>query len=55
LREELADRERKIRSLDEKFIEFNQRRQDALKRIDELIAQIDQLANVADPSASEVS
>jgi uncharacterized coiled-coil DUF342 family protein len=55
LREELAQRESHIQKLDEQFIGLNQRRQDALKRIDELIAQIDHLAAASDDSASEVS
>ena len=43
LRHDLLERERRIRHLDEQLLEANQRRQDVGKRIDELIAQIDQL------------
>jgi chromosome segregation ATPase len=43
LRRELEQRSQRIRALDGKLLEANQKRQDVLKRIDELIAQIDQL------------
>jgi chromosome segregation ATPase len=43
LRAKLSARDRRIRRLDEKLLETNQRRQDALKRIDNLIAQLDLL------------
>jgi chromosome segregation ATPase len=43
LRAKLSERDRRVRRLDEKLLETNQRRQDALKRIDNLIAQLDQL------------
>jgi peptidoglycan hydrolase CwlO-like protein len=43
LREELNGRDSRIRSLDDQILEMNQNRQDAAKRIDDLIAQIDQL------------
>ena len=43
LRGELEDRALRMRTLDEQLIQSNQRRQDAVKRIDELIAQMDQL------------
>ena len=43
LRHDLLEREQRIRNLDEELLEANQRRQDVGKRIDELIAQIDQL------------
>jgi len=43
LRRELEQRGQRIRSLDGKLLEANQKRQDVVKRIDELIAQIDQL------------
>jgi septal ring factor EnvC (AmiA/AmiB activator) len=43
LRRELEQRAQRIRALDGKLLEANQRRQDVAKRIDELIAQIDQL------------
>jgi septal ring factor EnvC (AmiA/AmiB activator) len=43
LRRELELRGQRIRALDGKILEANQKRQDVVKRIDELIAQIDQL------------
>ncbi|HEY8153358.1 MAG TPA: hypothetical protein VII72_04425 [Myxococcota bacterium] len=43
LRRELELRSQRIRALDGKLLEANQKRQDVVKRIDELIAQIDQL------------
>lgn len=43
LRADLEGRESRIRSLDDQILEMNQSRQDAAKRIDDLIAQIDQL------------
>ncbi len=43
LRSELEQRELRVRSLDDELLEMNQRRQDATKRIDDLIAQIDQI------------
>jgi hypothetical protein len=43
LRTALAEGGQRIRTLDSKLIEANQRRQDAYKRIDELIAHLDQL------------
>jgi septal ring factor EnvC (AmiA/AmiB activator) len=43
LRRELEQRGQRIRALDGKLLEANQKRQDVAKRIDELIAQIDQL------------
>jgi chromosome segregation ATPase len=43
LRAECARLERLLVERDAKLRELNQRRQDALKRIDELIAQIDRL------------
>ena len=43
LRRELEQRSQRIRALDGKLLEANQKRQDVVKRIDELIAQIDQL------------
>jgi len=41
LRAELDGRDSRIRSLDDQILELNQTRQDAAKRIDDLIAQID--------------
>jgi len=43
LRRELELRGQRIRALDGRLLEANQKRQDVAKRIDELIAQIDQL------------
>ena len=43
LREELGERDSRIRSLDDQILEMNQNRQDAAKRIDDLIAQLDQM------------
>lgn len=43
LRRELEHRNQRIRALDGKLLEANQKRQDVAKRIDELIAQIAQL------------
>jgi septal ring factor EnvC (AmiA/AmiB activator) len=43
LRTDLEGRDSRIRSLDDQILEMNQSRQDAAKRIDDLIAQIDQL------------
>ncbi len=43
LREELADRERRLRALDERLFEMSQRRQDVAKRIDDLITTVEQL------------
>lgn len=50
LRRKLEERARKVRSLEEKLIEANQKRQDVAKRIDELVAQLDHLdAQLAGP------
>jgi septal ring factor EnvC (AmiA/AmiB activator) len=43
LRRTLHEQEQHVRNLDAKIREANQRRQDVGKRIDDLIAQIDQL------------
>ena len=43
LRRELEHKSQRIRALDGKLLEANQKRQDVAKRIDELIKQIDQL------------
>src|SRR5262245_30421501 len=42
LRRELEQRGQRIRALDTKLLEANQKRLDVVKRIDELIAQIEQ-------------
>ena len=41
--EEVRGRDQRIRALEEELLASNQCRQDVVKRIDELIAQIDQL------------
>jgi chromosome segregation ATPase len=43
LRSEIEEGERRIRNLDSELLAANQRRQDAYKRIDELISHLDQL------------
>jgi septal ring factor EnvC (AmiA/AmiB activator) len=43
LRQELEQKNQRIRALDGKLLGANQRRQDIAKRIDELIARINQL------------
>jgi hypothetical protein len=43
LRTALAEGGQRIRALDSELIAANQRRQDAYKRIDELISHLDQL------------
>ncbi len=43
LRGEVDTERRRIRSLEGRLLEANQKRQDVAKRIDELIAQIDHL------------
>ncbi len=43
LRDRVSENAARIRSLEEQLLEANQRRQDVAKRIDELIAQLDQL------------
>jgi peptidoglycan hydrolase CwlO-like protein len=43
LREQLASRVQRIQALESELRHANQRRQDIAKRVDELIAQIDQL------------
>ena len=43
LRGNLGERNHRIRTLETQLLEANQRRQDTSKRIDELIAQLDQL------------
>ncbi len=43
LRDELGERNQRVRWLEAQLLEANQRRQDTTKRIDELIAQLDQL------------
>ena len=43
VREDLGERNLRIRTLEAQLLEANQRRQDTSKRIDELIAQLDQL------------
>jgi chromosome segregation ATPase len=43
LRGDLGERNQRIRVLEAQLLEANQRRQDSCKRVDELIAQLDQL------------
>jgi chromosome segregation ATPase len=43
LEETLAEREARIRSLDDEMLQVNQSRRDAAKRIDELIAVLDRI------------
>ena len=43
LRGDLTERNHRIRTLETQLLDANQRRQDTSKRIDELIAQLDQL------------
>ena len=43
LRAEDEKKERRIRELDEQLLDANQRRQEASKRIEELISQLDHL------------
>jgi chromosome segregation ATPase len=54
LRSDLGERNHRIRVLETQLLEANQRRQDTTKRIDELIAQLDQLEgqlSSAEPTA----
>ena len=56
LRTELDERVRRIRELEDVVLESNQKRQDVIKRVDELIAQIDQLdAQLAHPKPQGLS
>jgi chromosome segregation ATPase len=51
LRNDLVDKGRRIRALDEQLLHANQLRQDVAKRVDELIARIDALDAQLDESA----
>ena len=54
LRGDLGERNQRIRVLEAQMLEANQRRQDTCKRVDELIAQLDQLdAQLASSEPSE--
>jgi len=53
LRADLEGRDSRIRSLDDQILEMNQTRQDAAKRIDDLIAQVDQLDERFGSSSSD--
>ena len=53
LRADLEGRDSRIRSLDDQILQMNQNRQDAAKRIDDLIAQIDQLGERFSASSSD--
>jgi peptidoglycan hydrolase CwlO-like protein len=50
---DLEGRDSRIRSLDDQILEMNQNRQDAAKRIDDLIAQIDHLDERFSASSSD--
>jgi chromosome segregation ATPase len=43
LRRKVEEKARRIRGLEERILEANQKRQDVAKRIDELVAQLDHL------------
>ena len=43
LRRELDEKVERLRALEEQLLEANQRRKDVAKRVDDLIAQLDQL------------
>jgi len=43
LRGQLLERARHLEGLDERLLDANQRRQDALKRVDDLIARLEQM------------
>ena len=43
LRERIAQRDARIKTLDARLVQSNQLRRDAAKRIDELLAQLDRL------------
>jgi len=43
LRRKVEEKARQIRTLEERLLEANQKRQDVAKRIDELMAQLDHL------------
>jgi septal ring factor EnvC (AmiA/AmiB activator) len=43
LRERLAQRDARLKSLDAQLVESNQTRRDAAKRVDELIAQLERV------------
>lgn len=53
IRRELGEAARRVRSLDGQLLAANQRRQDASKRIDELIAHLDQLDSQLDQELEE--
>lgn len=56
LRRRLEEREERVRALDGKLLELNQTRRDAAKRLDDLLAQIDQLdARLGGAGASDAS
>lgn len=51
LRQELLERERAIKELDQKVSLQEQKRTDALKRIDDLLAQVEGFATLASQAA----
>ena len=54
LREQIDAGNQRVRNLDEKLLQANQRRQDVAKRIDELIAQIEHLGVQLDAQAQSL-
>ena len=52
---ELNQRDRRMRELDVTILDANQRRQDVVKRIDELITQIDHLGAQLDAQAESLN
>jgi chromosome segregation ATPase len=50
LRRQLADRDERVHELDARIRDMNQTRQDAVKRIDELLAQLDRLEERLTPA-----
>lgn len=55
MRSELDEKHRRLRDLDVRILEANQRRQDVVKRIDELITQIDHLGAQLDAQAESLN
>ena len=51
LRQELVERDRMVQGLDQQVTLQEQRRTDALKRIDDLIAQVEGFSTLADQAA----
>ncbi len=55
LRVQVEDRDQRLADLDEKLLADNQMRQDALKRLDDVIAQVDRLGAQIDPPSEDRS